>query len=105
MFALPLWYGGLGIPNPTRTADREYEASRKITKQLTELIFIQDQDLGKLDKSMIVKTKEELKFEKEKSFAPEKSRITSLMTSETKKRAFVLASEKGSFSNQIKSNQ
>ena len=98
MLALPLRYGGLGIQNPTKTADREYEASRKITKQLTELIFIQDQDLGKLDKSMIVKTKEELKFEKEKSFASEKSRITSLMTSETKKRAFVLASEKGSSS-------
>ena len=54
MLALPLRYGGLGIQNPTKTADREYEASRKITKQLTELIFIQDQDLGKLDKSMII---------------------------------------------------
>ena len=35
MLALPLRYGGLGIQNPTKTADKEYQASRKTTSQLT----------------------------------------------------------------------
>ena len=98
MLALPLRYGGLGIQNPEKTSDREYVASKKITKQLTELIVNQDQDLSKLDKSLICKTKADLKLEKEIAFAAEKKRIESLITSEPKKRAFMIASEKGSSS-------
>ena len=63
MLALPLRHGGLGIQNPTKTSDREYEASKKITEQLTELILNQDQDLSKVDKSQISKTKADLKLE------------------------------------------
>ena len=66
MLALPLRYGGLGIQNPAKTADREYEASKRITRQLTDLIFNQDQDLSKLDRSLINKTKAELRLEKDK---------------------------------------
>ena len=84
MLALPLRHGGLGIQNPVSTADREYLASRKITKQLTELIFDQDPDLRKLDRSLIMKIKAELKTEKEKSFLAEKNRLDSLLTSEPK---------------------
>ena len=36
--ALAVRYGGLGIANPAKTADREYETSRKVTESLTELI-------------------------------------------------------------------
>ena len=75
MLALPLRYGGLGIQNPTKTADREYQASRKITSQLTNLIFNQDQDLSKLDMTQIIKTKADLKHEKELSYTAEKSRV------------------------------
>ena len=98
MLALPLRYGGLGIQNPTKTADREYQASKRITSQLTELIFNQDQDLSKLDRSFISKTKADLKMEKEISYAAERSRVESLITSEPKRRAFSIASEKGSSS-------
>ena len=72
MLALPLRYGGLGIQNPEKTSVREYIASKKITKQLTELIVNQDQDLSKLDKSLISKTKADLKLEKEIAFVAEK---------------------------------
>ena len=58
----------------------------------------QDQDLSKLDKSLISKTKADLKLEKEIAFVAEKKRIESLITSEPKKRAFMMASEKGSSS-------
>ena len=98
MLALPLRFGGLGIQNPTKTADREYQASKRITSQLTELIFNQDQDLSKLDRSFISKTKADLKMEKEISYAAEKSRVESRITSESKRRAFSIACEKGSSS-------
>ena len=65
MLALPLRFGGLGIQNPTKTADSEYQASKRITSQLTELIFNQDQDLSKLDRSFImVKQKQILGWRK-----------------------------------------
>ena len=86
------------MQNPTKTANREYMASRKITQQLTELIVNQDQDLSKLDKSLIRKTKDDLKHEKELAYAAEKRRIESLITSDSKRRAFSIASEKGSSS-------
>ena len=35
MFALPVRYCGRGIANPVKTADREYETSRKVTESLT----------------------------------------------------------------------
>ena len=73
MLALPLRYGGLGIQNPTKTADREYQASKRITSQLTELIFNQDQDLSKLDRSFISKTKADLKMEKKYPMLQKKS--------------------------------
>ena len=83
MLALPLRHGGLGIQDPTKTADREYEASRRITEQLTNLIFNQDQDISnKLDRSLISKTKADLRLEKEKFFMAERRRIESLITSE-----------------------
>ena len=86
MLALPLRYDGLGIQNPEKTSVRDYIASKKIAKQLTELIVYQDQDLSKLDKSLISKTKSDLmKLEKEVAFAAEKKRIESLITSDPKK--------------------
>ena len=33
MLAPPLGYGGLGVQNPTRTSDREYDASKKIIEK------------------------------------------------------------------------
>ena len=98
ILALPLRYGGLGIQNPVLTADREYKASKLITQQLTEMIFNQDQDLSKLDRPLITKTKAELKLEKEKCYSAEKNRLENLITSDPKRRAFSIASQKGSSS-------
>ncbi len=98
MLALPLRWGGLGIQNPMETAEREYEASRRITEQLTGLIYNQDQDLTKLDMLAISKVKTELKTDKEKSFALKKAKLETLITSDSKKRAFTLAGQKGSSS-------
>ena len=69
-----------------------------ITKQLTELIYNQDQDLSKLDRALITKSKTELKLEKEKCYQAEQKRLQEMITSEPRKRAFSIASEKGSSS-------
>ena len=98
MVALPLRHGGLGIQNPVHTADREYEASQKITKPLANLIYNQDHDLGKLDLTAIANTKAALKAEKEKDFAAERLRIENAISSPAKKRSFSLAAQKGSSS-------
>ena len=75
-------YGCLGIQNPTETAaDREYHASKEITKQLIELICDQNQNLSLLDHSLISKIKAEFK----KSYSDDKMRLLLLTTSKPKK--------------------
>ncbi len=46
MLALPVRFGGLGISNPVECCDREYQSSLHITRQLSNLIFQQEQDLS-----------------------------------------------------------
>ena len=86
VWSVPTEYGGLSIQNPAKTADREYKASKRTARQLTDLIISQDQDLSELDRALINKTEVELRFEKEKSYAAEKSRLENLITSEAKKK-------------------
>ena len=94
MIALPLRFGGLGIQNPVDTANREYTASNSITKQLQSLIFAQDTDLGKMDKSMVAHEKEMLKADKELFFKAEYNRLHQLLPAEQQK-TFEEASQKG----------
>ena len=98
MIALPLRHGGLGIQNPVIIADREFSASQRITEPHANLIYDQDHDLSKLDLTAIAKMKAALKTEKEKDFVAEKLRIENAINSQSKKRAFSLASQKGSSS-------
>ena len=57
ILAHPAGFGGLGIQNPVETSDNEYNNSIKITKDLTNLIYLQEQPLDKLDKDNISKCK------------------------------------------------
>ena len=57
ILALTARFGGLGIQNPVKTSDNEYNNSIKITKDLTNLIYLQEQPLDKLDKDNISKCK------------------------------------------------
>ena len=50
ILSLPFRYGGLGILDPTETAEFEYNASKLLSEQLTELIFNQEMDITKIDK-------------------------------------------------------
>ena len=42
ILSLPVRYGGLGITNPVKAAEREYEMSIDVTKNLTDLTYNQE---------------------------------------------------------------
>ena len=58
-------YGGLGIADPTETADREYEASCKITEDLSNLILRQEHDLSLYNRDATTEKVKLLKAAKE----------------------------------------
>ena len=65
ILSLPVRYGGLGIADPTETADREYEASRRITEDLSNLILRQEQDLSLYNRDVTTEKVKLLKAAKE----------------------------------------
>ena len=69
MIALPVRYGGLGIPNPCKEAEHEFENSTKLTYKLTNAIMNQDTYVpeNKEDRSLISKANAMRQNEKQKS--------------------------------------
>ena len=65
IIALPYRYGGLGIQDPTEVSNTEYQRSKQITEQLTEMIIRQDMDVTKLDNEDTKKKKREMKKQRE----------------------------------------
>ena len=65
MLSLPVRFGGLGIANPSETADREYNASRKVTADLRNLIMAQQQDMSLYSSERTIAAVKEVKSEKE----------------------------------------
>ena len=94
IMALPYRYGGLGIQNPTQTADREYRSSFAITSGLTELICQQEMDVTLFDKEEMKRTKLELKQLKENELKQEVAHSLAQL-SDSAKRSIILAQEKG----------
>ena len=64
MLSLPVRFGGLGIANPSETADREYNASRKVTADLKNLIIAQQQDMALYNSERIITAVKEVKAKK-----------------------------------------
>ena len=97
MLALPLRFGGIGIQNPVLTSDREYTASVLVTKQLTDLIYLQDTSVDKLDVECIRSTKAALKLASETRYKAEVDIIADQLNVDQKK-FFSLACGKGASS-------
>ena len=95
--ALPVRFGGMGIQNPSVTASREYEWSKKITEPLVDLIYNQEMRVNNLDHDRINNMKENHKTTKEMELEREFQEISSLCHERTK-RALVEAHEKGASS-------
>ena len=94
ILALPVRMGGMGLENPTETADHEFLASTAITENLAEVIFNQENDFQNYDKLQVEKTIKTVKQNKEKRL---RDTATAIMDNvEPKmKRTLELAQEKG----------
>eukprot|EP00794_Sanderia_malayensis_P006323 gene6323-7047_t len=60
LIALPLRMGGLGIRDPQETADREFQSSVAITKELKNKICEQTQDITTIDWDKVKQAKENM---------------------------------------------
>ena len=66
IFALPVRFGGLGLLDPTETADHEFQSSLKITSNLKNMIVNQERTLESLDEEETKILINRIKEEKEK---------------------------------------
>ena len=97
LLSLPVRYGGLALPNPVLTAEREYMHSTRITDCLASLIENQQNDLNEIDTAQESRLKLQMKKDKE-SFLVREQQEVFLELSQPTKRAAELASEKGASS-------
>ena len=88
-------YGGLGIVNPVDTCGREYQASKTITEDLSDLIYRQEQDLALFDAA---KQNDQIKEQKKNKelFIKDKLKELLQICDPNMKRALELNNEKGS---------
>ena len=64
ILALPVRFGGIGVLNPVKTADVEYDISVRITSNLKTIIFNQERDLENLNEERIQETISQTKTRK-----------------------------------------
>ena len=65
ILSLPVRFGGLGITNPSETANREYLASKRVTADLCGLILQQLQDISLYNSDRTASIVKDIKSEKE----------------------------------------
>ena len=97
LLALPYRHGGLGIRNPTLTAQIEYEASCKVTEDLTGSIYQQETDITRLDIEAVREKKSEVRIAKEELLKNDAKDIADTLD-EKQGKLFICSSEKGASS-------
>ena len=97
LLKLPLRFGGLGITDPSETANQEYRSSKRITEALTRMIENQDQCLANLDKEESSCTKKNIHKEKNETYETAYQQILQNSPPVTK-RCLELARQKGASS-------
>ena len=95
IISLPVRFGGLGIGNPTETADREYNASKRVTLNLTSLILQQKQDISLYNSEATAKIIKDVKSQKETYLTQKFQDLTEATDDPHLKRCLVLNQEKG----------
>ena len=95
LLALPVRFGGIGILNPVETANFEYETSIKITGNLTNIIYHQENTWENYSEERVKNTISKTKQDKEKRLLQEFESIKALVKDEMKIN-LDLAREKGS---------
>ena len=94
ILALPVRFGGIGILNPVETADVEYDTSVKITANLKNIIYNQEETLANYHEDRVKITINKTKQDKEKRLTQEYENIQTLVDADMK-RSLELAREKG----------
>ena len=96
MVALPVRFGGLGLANPVEACEREYQSSLHITKELSKLIYNQQQDLTLFDPHEQLSVIKEMKRAKEVVMKSKYEETVALLENNETKRCLKLNHEKGS---------
>ena len=94
IMALPVRFGGIGILNPTKTADVEFQTSLKITTNLRQLIYHQERNLDNYDEEEVKSTINKAKQDKGKRLTEAFENIK-VRADDNMKRNLDLAREKG----------
>ena len=97
IIALPVRFGGMGIPNPTKVADLEYQSSVKITSNLQRAIRSQMSTIdNNINRDEMKRLKSQIKKEKQTLYQTDLSNIiTDPQITDALKRSLELAGEKG----------
>ena len=91
---MPVRLGGLGLYNPTNTADMEFSASTRITANLTDIICHQEKDLNNYDKDAVADIIRNVKTEKDKA-KQDAFQVVNNLVNDKMKRILKLLQEKG----------
>ena len=94
LVSLPVRMGGLGIQDPTITADIEFRNSSFVTRNLTDLIQNQETNLDNYDNAQVKTDILKMKAEKEQSLTERLEEVKNSVD-EKLKRSIELACEKG----------
>ena len=94
IISLPVRMGGLGIQNPTLTADTEFQNSSIVTQNLASIIVNQEPDLRNYDRERLKLEMKRIKTEKEDMFLGQ-LRLVKDLVDEKSRRSIELACEKG----------
>ena len=94
IFSLPVRLGGLGIQDPTVTADLEYRASIFVTRDLTDIIYNQERDFSNFDDERVKNAKKYVKSTKDAHHDEILKEILETVNSKMK-RTLKLSQEKG----------
>ena len=92
--ALPVRFGGIGISDPTASADIEFNISATVTGPLVDIIIAQEKDFRNYNQQEVEATISRMKLMKEDSLREEMTEVMSMLDEKTK-RSLTLAQEKG----------
>ena len=81
--ALPVRLGGIGIQNPTETADHEFRTSVKITENLKRVIVNQERNLDNFDQTEVKVIINQAKQDKEKRLTQDFDNIKTQVSADT----------------------
>ena len=95
ILALPIRLGGMGLLNPSETAAFEHDASLRITRSLTSIIYNQEDDFSNYDIEDVQREIKLVKAEKEERLENEYADILNNLDVKAK-RVLELARENGS---------